>query len=64
MTWILILTLVAYSEPAITHVGPFATKAECLIAGNAWIKQNSGDNHWNRSVQALCVQSTAKATQP
>jgi hypothetical protein len=54
--WILILTIVAggYSAPAITQAGPFDTRALCLKAGSAWLKQRGAYNL--RSKDALCVQ--------
>lgn len=55
--WILILTLYhyeVYKGPSITSsiaTAEFSTEANCMVAGNAWLKRNSDFD----KTQALCV---------
>lgn len=58
--YVLILTLIGYSSQsgqAIEHIGGFATQAQCLDAGNAWLASVRMANA-NRLTRANCVART------
>lgn len=59
--WILIVTIVAgtYSSPAVTQVGPFATRELCMQAANAWLQQR-GEPGTKKN--ALCAPQSVTLT--
>lgn len=68
MEYVLILTLTMFGgqhnamsgTTSIEHIGGFATNAECLAAGNAWIDQQKviTSNMQRKHQSALCVVRT------
>lgn len=60
--YVLILTMSKFWNDgglAITSVPGFATKQECLNAGNAWL-QNASKAHANTWTSAVCVPRSAQ----
>lgn len=54
--WVLILTLASYANnggKAVEHIPGFISEAECINAGNRWLKQmNDADLNQAR---AICI---------